>query len=127
MGTIGGDAVSRHWEPDTMDNHERGVEKTPGRMDTPLPEWKGSYGGDRRKLPLVVQKLVHKRRLTAEEKAELLWRIYELDVASRERRDRARSVALLLFLGLAGLATWVFLSQPWITKGILDLMYPVNG
>lgn len=110
-----------------MDNHERGIEKKPGRLDSPLPEWRGSYGGDHRKLPLVVQKLLHKRRLTAEEKAELLWRIYELDVAARQRRDRFRTAALFLFLAFAGLATWVFVSQPWITKGILDLMYPASG
>jgi hypothetical protein len=110
-----------------MDNHERGIEKKPGRLDTPLPEWKGGYGGDRRRLPVVVQKLLHRRRLTAEEKAELLWRIYELDVEARSRRERFRSLALLLFLAFAGLATWVFVSQPWITKGILDLVYPVNG
>ena len=110
-----------------MDNHERGIEREPGRLDIPLPEWRGSYGGDRRKLPKVVQKLLHKRRLSAEEKAELLWRIYELDQAARTRRDRFRSLVLLLFLVFAGLATWIFMTQPWITHGILDLMYPMNG
>ena len=110
-----------------MDNHERGIEKEPGRLDTPLSEWKGSHRGDPRKLPRVVQKLKTGRRLTAEEKAELLWRIYELDQAARGRRDLTRTLLLLLFLALAGLGTYLLVTQPWIAGGILDLMYPVNS
>ena len=110
-----------------MDNHERGVEKKAGRLDAPLPEWKGGYGGDRRKLPLVVQKLLFKRRLTAEEKAELLWRFYELDQAARIRAARVRAVLLLLLLLTVAGGTWLVVTQPWITNGVLDLMYPVGG
>jgi hypothetical protein len=110
-----------------MDNHERGIEKQQERLDVPLPEWKGGYGGDRRRLPRVVQKLLHRRRLTAEEKAELLWRLYELEQAAQERRERTRAILLLLFLAFSALATWVFVSQPWITRGILDLVYPTGG
>ena len=110
-----------------MDNHERGIEKKPGRLDTALPEWKGGYGGDRRKLPRVVQKLLHRRRLSAEEKAELLWRLHELEQAAQARRERFRALILLAILVFAVLGTWLFVSQPWIARGVLDLVYPVNG
>jgi hypothetical protein len=26
-----------------MDRHEKGIEKMPGRLDRPLPEWNGSW------------------------------------------------------------------------------------
>jgi hypothetical protein len=87
----------------------------------------GGYGGDRRRLPRVVQKLLHRRRLTAEEKAELLWRIYELEQAAQARRGRTRAILLILFLAFSAIATWVFVTQPWITGGILDLVYTAGG
>jgi len=77
-----------------MDRHEKGIEKMPGRLDRPLPEWNGGYGGDQRRLPKAVQKLVAGRPLTAEEKAELLWRFYELDQRARMRTQRTRAVIL---------------------------------
>ena len=108
-----------------MDNHERGIEKKFGRPDTPLPEWNGSYRGDPQKLPRVVQKLQAKRRLSAEEKAELLWRIYELDLQDR-RNTTGRIVVLLLFLMLCtGGAIWLYLNpQPWIAERMLAIVDP---
>ena len=69
-----------------MDKHEKGIEVDPYRPDLPLSRWDGKYGGDPKRLPKVVQKLVLRRPLTAEEKAELLWRFYELDQGGRARR-----------------------------------------
>ncbi|TMQ64557.1 MAG: hypothetical protein E6K77_03715 [Candidatus Eisenbacteria bacterium] len=69
-----------------MDKHEKGIEIDPTRADLPLPLWKGKYGGDLKRLPRVVQKLLHRRILSPEEKAELLWRFYELDLAARVRQ-----------------------------------------
>lgn len=69
-----------------MDKHEKGVEIDPYRPDLPLTKWDGRYGGDPKRLPKVVQKLVLRRPLTPEEKAELLWRFYELDQGGRARR-----------------------------------------
>jgi len=66
-----------------MDKHEKGIEIDPTRVDVPLPQWNGRYRGDPKRLPKVVQKLVHRRPLTPEEKAELLWRFYELDQGGR--------------------------------------------
>ena len=54
-----------------MDKHERGWEIQEGRDDLPLPNWNGSYGGDQKRLPKVVQKLLLRSPLTPEEKAEL--------------------------------------------------------
>ena len=71
---------------DKMDKHEKGIEIDPTRTDLPLPRWKGRYGGDPKRLPRVVQKLMHRRTLSPEEKAELLWRFYELDQAARLRQ-----------------------------------------
>ena len=71
---------------DTMDKHEKGIEIDPTRSDLPLPHWKGRYGGDPKRLPRVIQKLMHRRTLSPEEKAELLWRFYELDQAARVRQ-----------------------------------------
>jgi hypothetical protein len=108
-----------------MDNHERGWEKKPGRPDLPLPEWNGSYGGDSRRLPRVVQKLQQKRKLTAEEKAELLWRFYELDQVDR-RKTQARVATMLVVLVLltAG-AVWLYFNpQPWIADRLLEIVDP---
>jgi len=69
-----------------MDKHEKGIEIDPTRQDLPLPQWKGRYGGDMQRLPPVVQKLLHRRALSPEEKAELLWRFHELDQAARVRQ-----------------------------------------
>ncbi len=108
-----------------MDNHERGIETKFGRSDTPLPEWNGSFGGDPKKLPRVVQKILAKRRLTAEEKAELLWRLYELDQADRVRTNR-RVAALLVLLVLAtGTALYLYFNpQPWIAERMLSIVDP---
>jgi hypothetical protein len=69
-----------------MDKHEKGIEIDPYRPDAPLTRWDGKYGGDQKRLPKVVQKLVLRRPLTPEEKAELLWRFYELEQGGRARR-----------------------------------------
>ena len=106
-----------------MDNHERGWEKKPGRLDISLPEWRGGYGGDPHRLPRVVQKLLHGRKLTAEEKAELLWRFYELDQASRV--GTRKRVAILLTLGtvLVAAAAWVCFHPPqWLVQSLVDLL-----
>lgn len=81
-----------------MDKHERGWEIQEGRLDQPLPRWNGSFGGDQRRLPKVVQKLAKGRPLTPEEKAELLWRFYELDV---QRRSQSRGAVGVLVVVLA--------------------------
>jgi len=108
-----------------MDNHERGIERKFGRPDKPLPDWNGSYGGDPKRLPRVVQKLMAKRRLTAEEKAELLWRLYELDQADRVRTNRRVGALLLLVLLLTGAAIWLYLNpQPWIADRLLAIVDP---
>ena len=106
-----------------MDNHERGWERIEGRMDLPLPEWRGSYGGDPRRLPRVVQKLMHKRKLTAEEKAELLWRLYELDQEARAARRKRVTALLTLGVVLAIAAAWLWLYPPqWLVRSIADLL-----
>ena len=106
-----------------MDRHEKGIEKVPGRMDRPLPEWNGSYAGDQRKLPKVVQKLASGRILTAEEKAELMWRFYELDQAARTRSERLRAV---LLGGLAiGLVVYLAMYQRvWIMGQVMAWLSP---
>jgi hypothetical protein len=83
-----------------MDKHEKGIEIDPLRADQPLPRWNGKYGGNAKRLPKVVQKLVQRRPLTPEEKAELLWRFYELEQGGRARRG----VLWLLFAIVAGIA-----------------------
>jgi hypothetical protein len=108
-----------------MDNHERGIEKKFGRPDTPLPEWNGSYGGDPKKLPRVIQKLMAKRRLSAEEKAELLWRIYELDQEDRKRTTARIAVLLVLLVLSTGVAIWLYFNpQPWIAERMLAIVDP---
>lgn len=108
-----------------MDNHERGWEKKLGRPDQPLPEWNGSYWGDPNRLPRVVQKLRQKRKLTAEEKAELLWRFYELDQVDRQK-TRARVMTLLVVLvALTGACVWLYFHpQPWIANKMLEIVDP---
>ena len=106
-----------------MDNHERGWEVQPGRLDIPLPEWRGGRGGDFRKLPRVVQKLLRRRKLTAEEKAELLWRFHELDQEARAR-NRAR-IATLVIAGtlLVAATAWLFAHPPqWLLQSIVSLL-----
>jgi hypothetical protein len=108
-----------------MDNHERGIEKKFGRPDLPLPDWNGTYGGDPKKLPRVVQKLLAKRRLTAEEKAELLWRFYELDQADRVRTNRRVIALLALLLLVTGVALYLYFNpQPWIAERMLAIVDP---
>lgn len=110
-----------------MDDHERGIEKRPGRLDVPLPEWNGSYRGDARRLPRVVQKLMHRRRLNAEEKAELLWRLYELEQKERVRERRRFTVFLTVSILLATLTGWLLVSQPWILEGVVDIVQEVSA
>ncbi len=83
-----------------MDKHEKGLEIDPDRPDLPLPKWDGRYRGDQKRLPKVVQKLVLRRPLTPEEKAELLWRFYELEQGTRARRG----LLWLLFAIVVGIA-----------------------
>jgi hypothetical protein len=106
-----------------MDKHEKGLEKQPGRLDQPLPEWKGRYGGDARRLPKVVQKLLAGRPLTAEEKAELLWRFFELDHRAREVRLKRRGWALALLVGLVAAYLAVF-QRAWIADQIMAWLSP---
>lgn len=108
-----------------MDDHERGIEKKSGRPDKPLPEWDGSYRGDPRRLPRVVQKLRLKCRLSAEEKAELLWRLYELDQRERVRDQRRFAVFLTVSILFAALAGWLLVSQPWLLRGMVDIVAEV--
>ena len=109
-----------------MDRHEKGLEKAPDRLDRPLPEWNGSYGGDPRRLPKVVQKLVRGMTLTAEEKAELLWRLFELDQKAQARKAGARRVlgALAGVAALAG-AVWLAVYQwKWIADRVMAWLSP---
>lgn len=106
-----------------MDNHERGWEKWEGRIDLPLPQWRGTYGGDPRRLPRVVQKLLHGRKLTAEEKAELLWRFYELDLETRARMRKRVAVLLTFGVVLVIAAAWLSLHPPqWLSRSVADLL-----
>lgn len=106
-----------------MDRHEKGLEKVPGRLDQPLPEWGGGYGGDSQRLPKVVQKLMHGRILTAEEKAELLWRYFELDQKNRVGKARAQRVLLALVLLAAG--AWVAIYQwRWVADRVMAWLSP---
>jgi len=81
-----------------MDKHEKGIEVEPHRPDVPLPKWDGKYGGDQKRLPKVIQKLLLRRPLTAEEKAELLWRYYELEQGGRVRERLMWILTVLLCL-----------------------------
>lgn len=106
-----------------MDRHEKGIEKEYGRLDRPLPEWKGSYGGDPRRLPKVVQKLMHGKTLSAEEKAELLWRFYEIDQAARTRQTRVWTALLVLSL-LAGAAYLGLYQREWVMTQVMAWLSP---
>jgi len=106
-----------------MDRHEKGIEKEYGRVDRPLPEWTGSYGGDPRRLPKVVQKLMHGKTLSAEEKAELLWRFYEIDVAIRVRRARVLTTLLVLTI-LAAAAYFGFYQREWVVSQVMAWLSP---
>src|SRR5262249_52129414 len=106
-----------------MDRHEKGLERVPGRMDAPLPEWDGGYGGDSRQLPKVVQKLLLNRPLSAEEKAELLWRFFELDQRARVRAARTRTA--FLTIGFALVAFYLALYQrAWIVQHVMAWISP---
>jgi hypothetical protein len=109
-----------------MDKHERGWEIQEGRLDMPLPHWKGGYGGDRRRLPKVVQKLSQGRPLTPEEKAELLWRFYELDM---QRRSRGRGMVgvFIILLALGALAFMAAYPPPWLRHEIVRFIGPASG
>ena len=106
-----------------MDRHEKGIEHLPGRMDKPLTEWNGGYGGDSRRLPKVVQKLLMGRPLTAEEKAELLWRFFELDQRARARAAKTKTVVWTV--GLALLAFYLAVYQrSWIVERVMAWLSP---
>jgi hypothetical protein len=81
-----------------MDKHEKGIEVDPYRPDQPLPRWNGKYSGDPKFLPKVVQKLLLRRMLTPEEKAELLWRYFELEQGGRVRERLLWLLTLVLCL-----------------------------
>jgi len=110
-----------------LDDHERGIDKRPGRLDIPLPEWKGGFRGDPRRLPRVVQKLFYKHRLNAEEKAELLWRIYELDQQERARERKRFAIFLTVSVVFGTVAGWLLLSQPWLLQGMVDIVQEVSS
>lgn len=106
-----------------MDRHEKGLEKVPGRPDQPLPEWGGGYGGDPQRLPKVIQKLLHARILSAEEKAELLWRFFELDQQTRSRKARAQRILIAVTLIAAG--AWVAIYQwRWVADQVMAWLSP---
>ncbi len=86
-----------------MDKHEKGIEVDPYRPDLPLSRWNGKYGGDPKRLPKVVQKLLLRRPLTPEEKAELLWRFYELEQGGRIHQGILWAALLMIcVVGAAG-------------------------
>jgi hypothetical protein len=101
-----------------MDKHEKGVEVDPLRLDLPLPRWDGKYRGDPKRLPKVVQKLVLRRPLTPEEKAELLWRFYELDQGGRARRGLI-GVLLVMFLCAVCIAGYLAYTHRIAFSGML--------
>lgn len=106
-----------------MDKHEKGIQKEPGRLDQPLSEWRGGYGGDVRRLPKVVQKLLHGRALSAEEKAELLWRFFELDHRARDRRRRIRGWVLGILV--VALASYLAAHErAWIAAQVMAWLSP---
>lgn len=106
-----------------MDRHEKGIEKDPDRLDLPLPEWQGGYGGNPKRLPKVVQKLLRGRVLSAEEKAELLWRYFEIDQRARARSSRDRKVfaLVLLFLVLAYVGVY---QRGWVVANLMAWLSP---
>ena len=106
-----------------MDKHERGWEIQEGRLDQPLPQWNGSYRGDSRRLPKVVQKLSKGRPLTPEEKAELLWRFYELDM-QRRARSRGTTGVLLVLAVLAVFLLMAAYPPPWLRQELARFLGP---
>lgn len=106
-----------------MDKHEKGFEKSPDRLDQPLPDWSGGYGGNPKRLPKVVQKLLLGRALSAEEKAELLWRFYEIDQGARTRAARDRRVVALLLVLIAVAYVAVF-QRGWVAAGVMAWLSP---
>jgi hypothetical protein len=109
-----------------MDKHERGWEIQEGRLDLPLPLWNGSYRGDQKRLPKVVQKLLLRRPLTPEEKAELLWRYYELDQAHRSR-NRVLAGTLIVLLALGVLALIAAFPPEWARQEMVRLLGPAGS
>ena len=105
-----------------MDKHERGWEIQEGRLDQPLPQWNGSYRGDSRRLPKVVQKLTG-RPLTPEEKAELLWRFYELDM-QRRARSRGTTGVLLVLAALGVFLLMAAYPPPWLRQELARFLGP---
>ena len=105
-----------------MDKHERGWEIQEGRLDQPLPQWNGSYRGPRR-LPKVVQKLTKGRPLTPEEKAELLWRFYELDM-QRRARSRGTTGVLLVLAALGVFLLMAAYPPPWLRQELARFLGP---
>jgi hypothetical protein len=106
-----------------MDRHEKGLEKVPGRLDQPLPEWNGSYSGNVGKLPKVVQKLMHGVNMSAEEKAELLWRFFELDQRGRQRQVWMRRVLVAVVL-IAGTAYVAIYQWRWVLNQVMAWLSP---
>lgn len=106
-----------------MDRHEKGIARDPNRIDLPLPEWKGDYGGDPDHLPKVVHRLLQGRILTAEEKAELLWRFFELDQRARAR-ERVTSRALAILVVVLGIAVVALYHKAWIATQIMAWLSP---
>ena len=105
-----------------MDKNEKGIENDPTPPDLPLPQWKGKYGGDLKRLPRVVQKLLHHRILSPEEKAELLWRFYELDQSARVRQ---RLLWTAFFVICAAGITGYFALTHWgWLLGRIDMLVP---
>ncbi len=74
----------------------------------------------------MVQKLLHGGKLTAEEKAELLWRFYELDQQSRTRRGRL--LVTLVLLGIVASMLYVAAYPPhWLRERMLFLLNFAGG
>jgi len=90
-----------------MDKHEKGIEVDPLRPDLPLPKWNGKYRGDPKRLPKVVQKLMLRRALTPEEKAELLWRFYELQQGARTRLILVLVLTIVFLLCVVGIGGYL--------------------
>ena len=106
-----------------MDKHEKGIEVDPLRTDLPLPRWNGKYGGNPKRLPKVVQKLVQRRPLTPEEKAELLWRFYELEQGGRVRERILW--ATLVVVGIAGAAGYfAYAHWGWLMDRVQGTLAP---
>ena len=106
-----------------MDRHEKGIERSPDRLDQPLPEWAGGYGGDPRRLPKVVQKLLAGRVLSAEEKAELLWKFFEMDQRARARAAKDRKILAVLLLLIVVAYVGVY-HHGWIADRVMAWLSP---